>query len=82
MEWHDQDMEVAVIRLADGHIDRFLAPPTFAAHHVNAYNLDDGKFILDLCPSDYDIFGEFLLLENVVYPGEASNMTISGDFTR
>lgn len=82
MEWLDKDMEVAVIRLSDGHVDRFSAPPTFAAHHANAYNQDDGKFVLDLCPGDYSIFGDFLLLENVVHPQENLNMSLNSNFTR
>ena len=82
MEWHDQDMEVVVIRLSDGHVDRFSAPPTFSAHHANAYNLDDGRFALDLCPADYEIFGDLLLLENVVHPSETSIGNPNGNFTR
>ena len=82
MEWHDQDMEVAVICLADGHVDRFSAPPTFSAHHANAYNMDDGKFVLDLCPVDYEIFGDLLLLENAVHPSEDSPLAPNGNFTR
>jgi len=84
MEWHEQDMEVAVIRLADGHVDRFLAPPTFCAHHANAYNRDDGTFVLDLCPTPYENFAEYMLIENIANPPEESseNVTSSGGFTR
>jgi len=82
MEWHDEEMEVAIIRLADGHVDRFSAPPTFSAHHANAYNLDDGRFVLDLCPANYEIFGDLLLLENAVHPSEDSTMSANGNFTR
>ena len=84
MEWHEQDMEVAVINLADGHVDRFHAPPTFSAHHANAYNLEDGKFVLDLCPTAYKNFAEYMLIENIAYPPEetTANVTSSEQFTR
>merc|ERR1719187_1006656 len=84
MEWHDQDMEVAVIRLSDGHVDRFMAPPTFSAHHANAYNRDDGKVIVDLCPLAHDNFLEYMLLENMVHPSEEtpSNATSTEQFSR
>ena len=84
MEWHEQDMEVAVISLADGHVDRFHAPPTFSAHHANAYNLEDGKFVLDLCPTAYKNFAEYMLIENIAYPPEetTANVTSSEQFTR
>ena len=84
MEWHEQDMEVAVISLADGHVDRFHAPPTFSAHHANAYNLEDGKFVLDLCPTAYLNFAEYMLIENIAYPPEetTANVTSSEQFTR
>ena len=84
MEWHEQDMEVAVINLATGHVDRFLAPPTFSAHHANAYNLEDGRFVLDLCPTAYSNFAEYMLIENIAYPPEETftNITSSEDFIR
>merc|ERR1712215_98631 len=84
MEWLDQDMEVAVIRLSDGHVDRFMAPPTFSAHHANAYNRDDGKVIVDLCPLAHDNFLEYTLLENMVHPSEEtpSNATCTEQFSR
>merc|ERR1711892_1581692 len=84
MEWHQQDMEVAVINLADGHVDRFHAPPTFSAHHANAYNLEQGKFVLDLCPTAYENFAEYMLIDNIANPPEenSDNVTSSESFTR
>jgi len=84
MEWLDQDMEVAVINLSNGHIDKFLAPPTFSAHHANAYNLDEGKYALDLCPTAHTNFAEYMLIENIAYPPEeeTTNATSSEAFTR
>jgi len=84
MEWHQQDMEVAVINLADGHVDRFHAPPTFSAHHANAYNLEEGKFVLDLCPTAYENFAEYMLIDNIANPPEetSANVTSSESFTR
>jgi len=85
MEWLDQDMEVAVIRLADGHVDRFFAPSTFSAHHANAYNMEEeGKYVLDLCPTAYENFAEYMKIENIAFPSEdiSNNVTSSEAFTR
>merc|ERR1712235_189884 len=78
-------MEVAVIRLSDGHVDRFFAPSTFSAHHANAYNMEeDGKFVLDLCPTAYENFAEYMKIENIAFPSEdiSNNVTSSEAFTR
>ena len=55
-----------------------------SAHHANAYNLEDGKFVLDLCPTAYENFAEYMLIENIAYPPEESvaNVTSSEHFTR
>jgi len=84
MEWLEKDMEVAVINLSTGHVDRFNAPPIFSAHHANAYNLEDGKFVLDLCPTAYKNFAEYMLIENMAHPPEetSGNITSSEDFRR
>ena len=85
MEWLDQDMEVAVIRLSDGHVDRFFAPPTYSAHHANAYNLEEeGKYVLDLCPIPYESFAEYMKIENIAFPSDdiTNNVTSSETFTR
>ena len=78
----DQDMEVAVVDLSNGHTDKFLAPPTFSFHHANAFNVDEGKFALDLCPTAYSNYAEIMLLENIVFPTGDQNETESEPFTR
>ena len=55
MEWKkDAPMEVAVVRLADGYTTRFPSTPIFSAHHANAQNLPDGRFVLDICPTAHE----------------------------
>lgn len=84
VEWLDKDMEVVVVSLADGHVDRFFAAPTFGFHHANAFNKEDGTFVVDMCPAEHDHYADLMLLENIANPPEENfpNTSYSQTFTR
>ena len=63
--------DIFVVNLKTGDVKGpFYAPYVYSAHHINAYEDNDQEIILDLAPTPFENFREYLRLDNMMNPPE------------
>ncbi|XP_076439754.1 carotenoid isomerooxygenase-like [Babylonia areolata] len=79
MQWEENSPSTLyVIELKTGKMEQLTMENTFTMHHVNAYNTEPGKMVMDICAYDNPSFVNTLLLTTLRDPARRNEINYQG----